>query len=39
MYGYFTSPENGLWLDRFLIDKKYQKKGYGKIEILAWKSG
>ncbi len=35
MYGYFTLPEEGPWLDRFLIDKKYQKKGYGKIAVLA----
>ena len=31
MYGYFPEPVPGqLWLDRLLIDKKYQGKGYGK---------
>ncbi|NDO45930.1 GNAT family N-acetyltransferase [Clostridium sp. MD294] len=37
MYGYFDELSNcgELWLDRFLIDKKYQKKGYGKIAISA----
>lgn len=36
MYGYFPEPAPGqLWLDRLLIDKKYQKKGYGKQAVLA----
>ena len=37
MYGYFNEPlpYGELWLDRILIDKKYQKKGYGKIAISA----
>lgn len=31
MYGYFPEPAPGqLWLDRLLIDKRYQGKGYGK---------
>ena len=32
MYGYFSEPKpNGrLWLDRILIDEKYQGHGYGK---------
>ncbi len=36
MYGYFPEPAPGqLWLDRLLIDKKYQGKGYGKLAMLA----
>lgn len=36
MYGYFPEPAPGkLWLDRLLIDKKYQGKGYGKQAVLA----
>ena len=36
MYGYFSEPAPGqLWLDRLLIDKKYQGKGYGKQAVLA----
>lgn len=37
MYGYFNDPlpEGQLWLDRLLIDKKYQGKGYGKAVIPA----
>lgn len=36
MYGYFPEPSPGqLWLDRFLIDKKHQGKGYGKQAVLA----
>lgn len=36
MYGYFTESFPGqLWLDRLLIDKKYQGKGYGKQAVLA----
>lgn len=36
MYGYFPEPVPGrLWLDRLLIDKKYQGKGYGKQAVLA----
>ena len=33
MYGLFKNEgKNGrVWLDRFLIDKKYQNKGYAKI--------
>lgn len=35
MYGYFPEPAPGqLWLDRLLIDKKYQGKGYGKQSVL-----
>ena len=34
MYGYFSDPAPGqLWLDRLLIDKKYQGKGYGKQAV------
>ena len=34
MYGYFPEPTPGqLWLDRLLIDKKYQGKGYGKQAV------
>lgn len=34
MYGFF--PELGeLWLDRLLIDKRYQHKGYGGQAVLA----
>ena len=34
MYGYFPEPAPGqLWLDRLLIDKKYQGKGYGKQAV------
>ncbi|AUM95753.1 MULTISPECIES: GNAT family N-acetyltransferase [Clostridium] len=32
MYGYFEK-EARLWLDRFMIDHKYQKKGYGKTSL------
>ena len=36
MYGYFPEPAPGqLWLDRLLIDRKYQGKGYGKQAVLA----
>ena len=29
MYGYFPDPAPGqLWLDRLLVDKKYQGQGY-----------
>lgn len=36
MYGYFASPSPGrLWLDRLLIDKVHQGKGYGKAAVLA----
>lgn len=37
MYGYFRNPlpDGRLWLDRLLIDRKYQHKGYGKAAILA----
>ena len=39
MYGCFTEEKWGkrVWLDRLLIDQKYQGKGYGKksIEILS----
>lgn len=33
MYGFWKNePPNGrVWLDRFMIDKNYQNKGYGKI--------
>ncbi|ABS39999.1 GNAT family N-acetyltransferase [Clostridium botulinum] len=32
MYGYFKK-ETRLWLDRFMIDYKYQNKGYGKSSL------
>ncbi|MBE1302866.1 GNAT family N-acetyltransferase [Clostridium botulinum] len=32
MYGYFEK-ETRLWLDRFMIDYKYQNKGYGKSSL------
>lgn len=32
MYGYFEK-EARLWLDRFMIDHKSQKKGYGKTSL------
>lgn len=36
MYGYFPKPIPGrVWLDRLLIDKKYQGRGYGKQSVLA----
>ena len=36
MYGYFPEPAPGqLWLDRLLIDKKYQGKGYGKQAVVS----
>ena len=37
MYGFFWEylPFGRLWLDRLLIDKKYQGKGYGKRVVLA----
>lgn len=36
MYGFFPEPSPGrLWLDRLLIDKKYQGKGYGKQAAIA----
>ena len=36
MYGYFESPPPGrLWLDRLLIDKTHQGKGYGRASIRA----
>lgn len=36
MYGYFPAPAQGqLWLDRLLIDKKYQGKGYGKQAVVS----
>lgn len=36
MYGYFPAPVPGeLWLDRLLIDKKYQRQGYGRQAVLA----
>ena len=36
MYGYFKSPLPArLWLDRFLIDKNHQGKGYGKASVRA----
>lgn len=32
MYGMIslTTPKNQVWIDRFMIDKKYQGNGYGK---------
>lgn len=35
MYGLFQDEgkDGRLWLDRFLIDKKYQGKGYGKKSL------
>lgn len=37
MYGYFAenSQKGRVWLDRLLIDKKYQGKGYGKATVSA----
>ncbi|MDO4272228.1 MAG: GNAT family N-acetyltransferase [Eubacteriales bacterium] len=37
MYGYFNEPlpEGRLWLDRLLIDKRHQGKGYGKAAVLS----
>lgn len=36
MYGYFQSPPPArLWLDRLLIDRAHQGKGYGKAAVLA----
>lgn len=37
MYGHFSDPqpEGSVWLDRILIDRKHQKKGYGKAAVLA----
>lgn len=36
MYGFFSETSPGqLWLDRLLIDKKYQGKGYGRQAVLA----
>ncbi|MCI8624621.1 MAG: GNAT family N-acetyltransferase [Provencibacterium sp.] len=36
MYGYFPNPSPGqLWLDRLLIDKRFQGKGYGRRAVLA----
>lgn len=37
MYGYFSEPrpQGRLWLDRLLIDKNHQGKGYGKAAVLA----
>ena len=36
MYGYFPEPAPGqLWLDRLLIDKRYQGKGYGKQAVFS----
>ncbi|KEI98048.1 GNAT family N-acetyltransferase [Clostridium botulinum] len=32
MYGYFEKKTR-LWLDRFMIDYKYQNKGYGKSSL------
>ncbi|NFR38994.1 GNAT family N-acetyltransferase [Clostridium botulinum] len=32
MYGYFKK-ETRIWLDRFMIDYKYQNKGYGKSSL------
>ncbi|EPY6469570.1 GNAT family N-acetyltransferase [Clostridium sporogenes] len=32
MYGYFEK-ETRLWLDRFMINYKYQNKGYGKASL------
>lgn len=33
MYGFFKNEgkKGRVWLDRFLIDKKYQNKGYAKV--------
>lgn len=35
MYGCFSDPfpGGGLWLDRLLIDKRHQGKGYGKAAV------
>lgn len=35
MYGYFSEqPKGQLWLDRLLIDKRYQGHGYGKQALI-----
>lgn len=33
MYGSF-GPNNDTWIDRIMIDEKYQGKGYGKIAMM-----
>lgn len=37
MYGFFWEylPLGRVWLDRLLIDQKYQGRGYGKAAVLA----
>lgn len=37
MYGFFEKEgsQGRLWLDRYLIDQKYQGKGYGKAAVKA----
>ncbi len=35
MYGYFEEPGPRLWLDRILIDERYQGKGYGQLLVHA----
>ena len=37
MYGYFLEPQplGRVWLDRFLIDSRYQGRGYGETAVIA----
>lgn len=36
MYGFFkTLPKGQIWLDRLLIDKNFQRQGYGRKATLA----
>ncbi|MFJ7736358.1 GNAT family N-acetyltransferase [Lysinibacillus sp. NPDC097287] len=30
MYGWYSEKEESVWLDRFMIDQKFQGKGYAK---------
>ena len=33
MYGYFSDETESVWMDRLLIDKAYQGRGYGKEAV------
>ena len=36
MYGYFPEPAPGqVWLDRLLIDRRFQGRGYGRAALAA----
>ena len=38
MYGFFpmeSAPEGRLWLDRLLIDRRFQGRGYGRAALAA----